>query len=128
MTRISTATLAVKNVIRVGASPKGLAVGSGAVWVASAGDDALARIDLGDLKVTTTALKLTPDRVAVGGGAVWMTSRKAGRLLRIDPRTRRIRERIVTGPDPYALAVVGSDGVWIGLVRGNAVQRVRFFK
>ena len=65
--------------------------------------------------------------MAVGGGGVWLTSRKAGRLLRIDPRTRRIRERIATGHDPYALAVVGSDGVWIGLVRENAVQRVRFF-
>ena len=96
--------------------------------MASAGDDALTRIDLGDLKLTTIALKTTPDRVAVGGGGVWVTSRAAGRLLRIDPQTRRLRESIATGYDPYALDVVGSDHVWIGLVRENAVQRVRFFK
>jgi len=128
VTRISTSTLQATKVIPVGDNPKGVAIGSGAVWVASAGDDALTRIDLGDLKTSEIALKATPDRVAVGGGAVWVTSRAAGRLLRIDTKTRRLRESIATGYDPYALDVVGGDRVWIGLVRENAVQRVRFSK
>ena len=128
VTRISTSTLRTTRVIAVGRGPKGVAVGSGAVWVASAGDDALTRIGLADLKTTRIGLKATPDRVAVGGGAVWVTSRAAGRLLRVDPRTRRVRETITTGYDPFALDVVGGHGVWIGLVRENAVQRVRFFR
>ena len=128
VTRINTATLTIENVIPVGAGPKGIAVDADAAWVASAGDEALSRIDLDDLKVTTIALKATPERVAVSTGGVWVTARTAGRLLRIDPRTRRVRENIATGDDPFALDVVGSDHVWIGLVDGNAVQRVRFFK
>jgi YVTN family beta-propeller protein len=128
VTRIDTSTLQVKNVIPVGAGPKGIAVGEGAVWVAASKRDALSRIDLGDLKVTSIGLKSTPDRVTVGGGAVWVTSRGAGRLLRVDPASRRVRETIATGYDPYALDVVGNDSVWIGLVRENAVQRVRFSK
>jgi YVTN family beta-propeller protein len=128
VTRIDTATLQVKNVIRVGAGPKGIAVGEGAVWVAASKRDALSRIDLGDLKVTGIGLKSRPDRVAVGGGSVWVTSRGAGRLLRVDPAKRRVRETVATGYDPYALDVVGDDSVWIGLVRENAVQRVRFSK
>ena len=128
VTRVNTSTLRIENVIPVGAGPKGIAVGADAAWVAAAGDDALSRIDLDDLEVTTIALKTTPERVAVSAGGVWVTSRAAGRLLRIDPRTRRLRETIAIGDDPFALDVVGSDHVWIGLVRGNAVQRVRFFK
>ena len=128
MTRIDTSTLKIENVIPVGAGPKGIAVDADAAWVAAAGDEALSRIDLDDLKVTTIALKTTPERVAVSARGVWVTARAAGRLLRIDPRTRRVRENIATGDDPFALDVVGSDHVWIGLVRSNAVQRVRFFK
>jgi hypothetical protein len=48
--------------------------------------------------------------------------------VRVDPATRKVRERITTGYDPFALDVVGNDSVWIGLVREDAVQRVRFFK
>jgi DNA-binding beta-propeller fold protein YncE len=128
VTRVSTSTRQIENVIPVGAGPKGIAVDADAAWVAAAGDDALSRIDVDTLKVTTIALRTTPERVAVSANGVWVTSRAAGRLLRIDPRTRRVRENIAIGDDPFSLDVVGSDHVWIGLVKGNAVQRVRFFK
>ncbi len=128
VTRVNTSTLRIVNVIPVGSGPKGIAVDDDAAWVAAAGDDALSRIDLGTLKVTRIALKTMPDRVAATRGGIWVTARAAGRLLRIDPATGTVRERITTGYDPYALDVVGSDHIWIGLVRGDAVQRVRFFR
>ncbi|MDP2712543.1 MAG: protein kinase [Solirubrobacteraceae bacterium] len=128
VTRINTSTLEPTDEIRVGREPRGIAVGHGAVWVASADDDTLTRINPRSLERRTIALRATPERVTVGGGSVWVTSRDAGQLLRIDPRSRAVRERILTGDDPFALEVAGGDTVWLTLVGENAVQRVRFFE
>ena len=126
VTQISTSTLKITNVIRVGRQPTGIAVGAGAVWVAARGDDALTRINPRTHQTRTIRLKAAPDRVAVGGGAVWVTSRAASLLLRIDPRSTKITERISTGYDPVAVDVAPARTIWLALVLENAIQRLRF--
>ena len=115
-----------RDVIRVGAGPKGVAVGEGAVWVASSGDDEITRINPRSLETRSIALQAIPERVTVGGGSVWVTAREAGRLIRIDARTRKVLERIDTGPRPYALDVTRGRAVWLTILDDNGLQRVRF--
>jgi streptogramin lyase len=111
--------------IDVGLRPYGLAVGGKSVWVAvaSAGAQAIARIDVSSRKAQKITLTDTPTRVTVGAGSVWVTARAADRLIRIDPNSKE-REIINTGSQPFALAVAGKT-VWLSLLNGNAVQRVR---
>ncbi|HEV2775249.1 MAG TPA: hypothetical protein VGV90_06640, partial [Solirubrobacteraceae bacterium] len=112
--------------IRVGADPKGVAVGENAVWVASAADDEITRINPRSLETRHIPIQAIPERVTVGGGSVWATAREAGRLIRIDAKTRKVLERIDTGPRPYALDITRGRAVWLTLLDDNGLQRVRF--
>ncbi|MGH2942712.1 MAG: hypothetical protein ACRDLN_08070, partial [Solirubrobacteraceae bacterium] len=80
------------------------------------------------LTTTPVPLQAIPERVTVGGGSVWVTAKEAGRLIRIDARTHRVTERIETGLRPYALDVTRGRAVWLTLLDGNGVQRVRFHR
>ena len=114
--------------IHVGAGPKGIAVGEGAVWVASSIDDEITRINPRSLKTTHIPIEAIPERVTVGGGSVWATAKEAGRLIRIDTRTHKVLERIDVGQRPFALAVSRGRAVWLTLIDGDGLQRVRFFR
>ncbi|MBA3738106.1 MAG: glycosyltransferase [Actinobacteria bacterium] len=117
-----------QDVVRVGAGPKGIAVGEGAVWVASSGADEITRINPRSLEKKSIALGAIPERVTVGGGSIWVTAKEAGRLIRIDARTRKVLERIDTGPRPYALDVTRGRAVWLTILDANGLQRVRFHR
>jgi hypothetical protein len=98
--------------------PDDVAVGAGAVWVAS-GRGALARIDSVTNKVETM-IKLPGDttgKVAVGRGAVWVTENVLG-LYRIDPTTNHIAAKVtVDGGSTRRLAIdqviVGDGDVYV---------------
>ncbi len=114
--------------IAVGRGPKGIAVGEGAVWVASSIDDEITRINPRSLQTRHIPIEAIPERITVGGGSVWATAKEAGRLIRIDATTRKVLERIDTGPRPFALDVTRGRAVWLTLLDSNGVQRVRFFR
>ncbi|MFP5379832.1 MAG: hypothetical protein ACLGHP_08820 [Vicinamibacteria bacterium] len=113
--------------IAVGGDPRGIAVGAGGVWVASARDDEITRIDPRRLTTSSIALDAIPERVAVGGGSVWVSAREAGRVIRIDARTRRVVESVETGRRPYALDVTRGEAVWVTLLDDHGLRRIRFF-
>jgi len=125
VTRISVST-GRQATIAVGPEPKGIAVGEDAVWVAASGGDEITRINPRTLGTRSIRLGAIPDRVTVGGGSVWVTAKEAGRLLRIDARTRKVLERIDTGPRPYALDITRGRAVWLTLLDDNGLQRVSF--
>ncbi len=125
VTRISVST-GRQAKIAVGPEPKGIAVGEDAVWVAASGGDEITRINPRTLGTRSIRLGAIPDRVTVGGGSVWVTAKEAGRLLRIDARTRKVLERIDTGPRPYALDITRGRAVWLTLLDDNGLQRVSF--
>lgn len=113
--------------IRVGKQPKGVAVGQGAIWVANSGSDSITPIDPRTrTREREVRLEFSPTRIATGGGSVWATAKDANRLIRIDPQSRRVREQIPTGRQPFALDVLSGHAVWVTLLNGNGVQRVRF--
>ncbi len=126
--RIDAKNISNHKQIPVGEGPNGVAVGEGAVWVAVAGEKAIKRINPRSFQRRTVNLPVAPTRVTVGGGSVWVTAQAANTLFRIDPDKRRVRERIRTGVEPFALDVTGGDTVWLTLLdeSGGGVQRVTF--
>jgi virginiamycin B lyase len=60
--------------IPVGDSPVGIAVGEGAVWVASSLDGTVSRIDPATQEVVATIrLESNPEGIAAGEGLIWVT-------------------------------------------------------
>jgi YVTN family beta-propeller protein len=115
-----------------------LAVGEGAVWVATwtergTGDSfpgapgIVLRVDLATNRVTGRArVGLDAGGLAAGEGAVWVTNANqpgAGTLFRIDPRTMRILARITVGRDPTDVAV-GFGSVWVVNADDDTVMRI----
>ena len=106
-------------------SPRGLAAGEGAVWVANGRDDGtLSRIDPESMRVSTTIkvpphpeetlpLPQDPGHVAVGEGGVWVTDRRVGTVSRVNPGSNRVtltKDRV--GLEPTGLAT-GEAHVWV---------------
>ena len=117
--------------IRVGRGLNGIAVGEDAVWVANGADKALTRINPETLNRRSVPLGVVPTRVTVGGGSVWVTARDANRLFRVNPKKIGVRERLDTGPEPFAIDVTGGHSLWLTLVdkgSGGGVQRVGFYR
>lgn len=104
-----------QQVIRVGSLPEGVAVGLGAVWVASSRDRVVRRVNptTGNVGAVITVGR-RPLGVAVGGGAVWVANAGDGTVSRIDPRSNQVVETIRVGYVPVAVHV-GAGGVWVAV-------------
>jgi DNA-binding beta-propeller fold protein YncE len=111
--------------IAIGRGPLRLAVGEGAVWVTSARDGTLSRIDPATRKPAGAPLRLGRgvSGVAVGSGSVWVTRPRSGRVLRVDPASGRITARIDVGGHPGAI-VAGGGRVWVADDDGAGVTAI----
>lgn len=93
----------------------GIAVGSGAVWVAVYDTGQVWRIDPATRKPTDIIrVGATPTGVAADAGAVWVANTLAGTVSRIDPHADRVVTTIHVGNQPLVLTV-GHDRVWVGV-------------
>jgi DNA-binding beta-propeller fold protein YncE len=100
--------------ITVGRRPMGLAVWGGSVWVASAGDDALTRIDIGTRSSLTIAVGDGPTAVAAGLGAIWVANMGDGTVWEIDPATNEVVGELDVGGATAGLVV--ADGLlWVAV-------------
>jgi dipeptidyl aminopeptidase/acylaminoacyl peptidase len=102
--------------IPVGASPRGVAVGEGAVWatVSATGDPdshLLVRIDASTNEVIDTIPLPWVGDVAFGAGAVWVSS--SDEVLRIDPVTGDVVAAAGTGAQPLSGITYGFDSIWV---------------
>jgi DNA-binding beta-propeller fold protein YncE len=118
--------VAVSDPIPIGSGPLRLAAGQRSIWVTSAHDGTLSRID--------TATGLLGGRpydleepgisgVAVGAESVWVASPPKGRVLRVDGDTGEIEQRIDVGGRPAAL-VFGGDRVWVADADGAGITAI----
>jgi virginiamycin B lyase len=111
-----------------------LAVGAGAVWVASSSDNSVSRIDpVTDKVAATIAVGRQPSAVAVAAGSVWVASALDDTVSRIDPASNRVVASIPIPGQGSALSLAAAGGsVWVsgnqGLHRidpaGNRVTKV----
>ncbi len=100
--------------IEVGRPPLRLAVGAGSVWVTSATDGTLSRIDPETRRVVGAPLHLEKGiaGVATGNGSVWVASPRRGEVLELDPDSEELTARIDVGGRPGAI-VSGGGRVWV---------------
>jgi streptogramin lyase len=106
-----------------GAGPHGLAVGAGAVWLASPFTEELLRIDQRGKRPISTGSGSFPSDVAVGEGGVWVTDSVHNTVIEIDPSRNRIVRRVRVGRGPIAVAV-GSGAVWVAENDAGTVSRI----
>jgi YVTN family beta-propeller protein len=113
----------------VGPSPTAVAVGAGAVWVASrfvTGNGfstsgkrgTVSRIDpQTNAVVATISVGHEPFAIAAADGAVWVANRTDSAISRIDPRTNRVVATIDVGGEPEGLAA-DAGSVWVSVSTG----------
>jgi len=93
-------------------SGHGLAVGAGAVWLASPFTEELLRFDDRGKETIATGTGSLPTDVAAGSGRVWVVDSARRAVVEIDPGRNRIIRRISVAADPIAVAV-GAGSVWV---------------
>jgi virginiamycin B lyase len=112
--------------IRVGATPRFMAIGEGSVWAMNEADGTVSRIDPATDSVVATVLA-TPTRVeggdiAVGGGSVW--ARISDQLVaRIDPATNAVVARYGPAAGSGSVAADAS-AAWVSAHDVNAIWRL----
>jgi DNA-binding beta-propeller fold protein YncE/predicted Ser/Thr protein kinase len=117
--------VSVSSPIAVGRGPLRLAVGGGAVWVTSASEGTLSRIDPSSREVSGRPLRLGAgiSGVAFGDGSVWVSSPRRGAVLRVDPGAREVVATIDVGGKPGAIAF-GGGRVWVADEAGAGIMAV----
>jgi virginiamycin B lyase len=112
--------------IPVQGGPSGVAVGDGAVWVATRGADRgrVVRIDPAGNKVAASvAVPQGRAELAVGAGAVWVASFADNSVSRIDPATGEVAATIPVGRQPSGIAVAAGS-VWVANALDDTVTRI----
>jgi len=111
--------------IRVGADPRGIAVGNGSVWVANSGAGSVTRIASSTNRVTGAPIEVgaEPRRVAADRRGIWVSNEGSGTITRIDPRSGSPDPPIPVGGTPRALAT-GAGAVWVADFGDGVVRRV----
>ncbi|HEX6228069.1 MAG TPA: serine/threonine-protein kinase [Solirubrobacterales bacterium] len=115
--------VSVSDPIAVGEGPLRLAAADGGVWVTSAADGTLSRIESDgggiDLK---RRVGRGVSAVAVGEGSVWVSSPRTHSVLRLDP-SGRLAARVPVGGRPGAIVVTGGR-VWVADQDGRGVTAI----
>jgi serine/threonine protein kinase/streptogramin lyase len=104
-------------------SGHGLAVGNGAVWLASPFTEELVRFDGRGKRAIPTGSGSFPSDVAVGEGGVWVADSLHNTVIEVDPSRNRIVRTIPVGVDPIAVAT-GAGAVWVANDQGGTVSRI----
>jgi DNA-binding beta-propeller fold protein YncE len=117
--------VSVSSPVPVGRGPLRLATGDGAVWVTSAADGTLTRVDPDTLRRDGPPLHLGRgvSGVAFGEGSVWVSSPRTRRVLRVDPRSGVVLDRIDVPGRPGAIVFAGGR-VWVADDEGSGVTAI----
>jgi DNA-binding beta-propeller fold protein YncE/predicted Ser/Thr protein kinase len=111
--------------IRVAPGPLRLATGEGYVWVTSASQGTLSRIDPDARTTLGTPLRIGRGvaGIAVGEGSVWVADPRHGDVIRIDATSERVLGRIDVGGRPVAVAF-GGHRVWVADGDGRGITAI----
>ncbi|HTU30694.1 MAG TPA: ABC transporter substrate-binding protein [Solirubrobacteraceae bacterium] len=122
LTRLNARTGAPQQRLDTNATPSGLAIGEGAVWIADGDGDDVVRVDPTGL-LTRTPVGDDPTGIAIGDGSVWVADSLDDTLVKINPDTRAVTDTIRVGQSPSA--VLFADGsVWVADSASGTVSRV----
>jgi tRNA A-37 threonylcarbamoyl transferase component Bud32 len=115
--RINPDTKSIVDTFTTPLLPVDVAVGAHAVWIASEGDDVVARIDP-TMPSSQTSIPVGdgPTAIAFGFGSVWVACKGDGTVWRIDPTTTPLKvvKHWKLGASPEDIAA-GAGAVWIAV-------------
>jgi serine/threonine-protein kinase len=117
--------VSISEPIPIGRGPLRVATGQRSVWVTSARDGTLSRIDSATGLRTGEPLHLGRgvSGVAVGEKSVWVASPRTGEVLRINGDAGTIEDRIPVHGRPGPL-VFGGDRVWVADEDGRGITAI----
>jgi YVTN family beta-propeller protein len=108
----------VVKVIPIGATPRGVTVGTQFVWTANAGEGTVSSIDPKKLRVVQTiGLGLAATDLVETGGELWVATGSDNNLVRIDARSGGVHAKAQISQDRFASAyaiAAGANAVWVG--------------
>jgi peptide/nickel transport system substrate-binding protein len=113
----------VRDQVQVGQGPAAVAVGGGAVWVASETAGTISRIDPSSNSVQTITAGSGASGIVVCRGGVWVTNHDGGTVSWVSPETDAIVRVIHTGAGPTAVAC-GFGSVWVTNADDRTVTRI----
>lgn len=113
------------SVIAVSGSPRGVAVGEGATWVARYNDGQVSRIDRSSDTKESIAVGPHPGKVVAGEGSVWVGVEDGRRLVRIDPSTHRVVKSVTVDIEGCDCAItelaIAHGMLWVGSENRRAI-------
>ena len=122
LTLVNATTGAITKSWDPNASPIGVAVGDGAVWLTDGDANNVVRVDPTGV-VTPIAVGNGPTAITVGSRAVWVVDSLDDTVVRIDPGTQSVTQTIPVGHSPTAVAV-GAGSVWVANSGDGTVTRI----
>lgn len=111
--KISPYTVVTNEIIKVGKSPRSIAIGEGAVWTLNVGDATISRVDPKTNKVVNTiklGVPITAGQIAVGEGSVWVSA-PGMPVARIDPRTNHVVQQFMG--EGGGAVLISQGALWI---------------
>ena len=124
LARLERETGQVAGRARTDASPAGVTVGYGSVWVVSTFKATVQRFSPISLAEVHSVTVLTrPTAIAAGFGDIWVASAGADIVYRIEIGGGSIAAPIPVGDGPSAIAI-GADAVWVANTAAGSVDRI----
>jgi YVTN family beta-propeller protein len=122
LTRLNASTDKVAYQKDPNASPAGIAIGDGAVWLTDNEADNVTRVDRTGA-LSSIPVGNGPSGIAVGAGGVWVVNSLDDTVVRIDPSTGSGTVTIPVGSSPAGI-VVGAGSLWVANSGDGTVTRI----
>jgi YVTN family beta-propeller protein len=122
LTHLNATTGEVGPQLNPNASPAGIALGDGAIWLTDTEANNVVRVDSTGLP-TPIAVGNAPTGITVGAGGVWVVDSLDDKVVRIDPGTRSVTAMIAVGRSPAGVAF-GAGSVWVANSGDGTVTRI----
>jgi YVTN family beta-propeller protein len=103
LTRLNAQTGAVQQRLDPNASPAGITIGDGAIWLSDTEADDVIRVDPTGL-LTPIPVGSGPTGITAGGGSVWVVDSLDDDVVRINPVTQSVMATIPVGRSPAGVA------------------------
>jgi peptide/nickel transport system substrate-binding protein len=122
LTRLDATTGAIRSQLDPNATPAGLAIGAGAMWLTDGEANNVVRVDPTGL-LTPIPVGNGPRGITVGAGAVWVADSLDDSVVRVDPGTHAVTETFHVGRSPAGVAF-GDGSVWVADSGDGTVTRI----
>jgi streptogramin lyase len=98
--------------VELGPEPLPPFAAGGYLWIVTAGDQQLTRIDIDGLEAVPVPVERFPWSLAAGDGSMWIGHHVLPKVLRFDPDTLQVTADIALEADPRGLAF-GDGRLWV---------------